>query len=75
MNDLEYDMLLFLRLAGSDTGVKSSHVPWSVLATVSNLGASISFEGNRIYVPNSCAIIERLLEICGATTDGIGDAP
>lgn len=65
MNDLQYDMLLFLRLAGSDTGVKSRHIPWNILATVSNLGANINFEGNRVHVPNSGQTIHRLREICG----------
>lgn len=65
MNGLQNDMMLFLRLAGSDTGVKSRHIPWSILATVSNLGATISFEGNRIHIPNSRETIVRLQEICG----------
>lgn len=67
MADLRSDTLLFLRLAGSRSGVSSRHVPLTVIDVVSNLGGCVRFGVDRIYVDDHEKIGRRLVEIFGAT--------
>ena len=59
------DSLLFLRLAGTRSGVSGSHIPWSVIATVVHLGGRVQFEAGRIFVCNARKTISVLREIRG----------
>lgn len=65
MNILQFDTLLFLRLAGSRTGVERRHVPLNVISAASNLGGKVSFGSRRVVVRNAPETMRRLLEICG----------
>ncbi len=65
MTSPPYDALLFLRLAGSRTGVRGTHIPLPVITMVANLGGQVRFESGRIYVRNSRTLIARVREICG----------
>lgn len=68
VNDLQSDLLLFLRLAGSWTGVSSRHIPLQILAVTCNLGGQIQFESDRVVVLNAEDVTNRLLEICGGSS-------
>ena len=67
MNDLQADIHLFLRLAGTWTGVSSRHIPLQVLAVTCNLGGQIQFESDRVVVLNAEEVDNRLREICGGS--------
>lgn len=68
MTNLQADILLFLRLAGTWAGVSSRHIPLQVLAATSNLGGQIQFESDRVIVLNAETVTKRLLEICGRSS-------
>ncbi len=64
MNDLQSDLLLFLRLASSWAGVGSRHIPLQILSVTSNLGGQFQFESDRVVVLNAEDVTNRLMEIC-----------
>lgn len=64
------DLILFLRLAGTKSGVRSRHIPSKVLASVAALGGRVQFRGNRVRVCNSAAMLRRI-EGFGAQYSGM----
>lgn len=65
MNEHAYDTVLFLRLAGTRSGVRGRHIPANILDTAIHLGGHIRCESERLFVRNARATIARLREICG----------
>jgi len=60
MTDHQSDAILFLRLAGTRSGVRSRHIPEILISTVADFGGRVSFQGDRVFVRNSETALRRI---------------
>jgi hypothetical protein len=67
MSDLQTDTLLFLRLAGSRSGVQWRYIPDPVIHVVENLGGRIRFKADRVFIHDARVIRDRAREVWGRT--------
>jgi hypothetical protein len=63
MSEHQSDAMLFIRLAGTQAGVLGRHIPLNVIATVTDFGGKVSFQGDRIFVRNSAVTFHRVLGV------------
>lgn len=63
MTEHQSDAMLFLRLAGTQSGVLGRHIPSNLIATVADFGGQVSFQGDRIFVRNSAVTFRRVLGV------------
>ncbi|MGY6217347.1 hypothetical protein ACW73L_19510 [Methylolobus aquaticus] len=65
MTDHQSDAILFLRLAGTRFGVRSRHIPETLISTVADFGGRVSFEGDRVFVGDPKTALHRLQDLAG----------
>jgi len=65
MTTHQSDLILFLRLAGTKSGVHSDHIPSEVIASAAELGGRVRFLGFRVFVGNPAATIRRIRSLAG----------
>jgi len=54
------DLLVFLRLAGTKSGVCSNNIPSTVIESAARKGGRIWFLGNRVFVSNSATLTQQI---------------
>lgn len=63
MTEHQYDTMLFLRLAGTKSGVHGRYIPSDVVTSATCFGGKVRFEADRIFVRNSQVTLARLFDV------------